>query len=281
MRTHEQGFWPAPAYAPNDGGGAGGEAAPDGGAPAGGAPPAGSAPATEPPPPAVRADGKPAWLPEKFKSEEDFTKSYKELEQKQFSRREDLKKETRAEIEAERRAAVPTSPGDYTFEPIKLPDGRQVQLNAEDPLVPWFQDRAHKMGLSQEQYGELVKDFVQQDLRRGPVWEKEVEKLGVDAAQADLRLQRIEGWMRGNAPQEIYDAFSGVPATAGMIRMFEHIMTLAGEPSFRLDDSGGFAGTVTPDSVQTMMKDERYWKARDPIYVTQVRAAMRKLAGER
>jgi hypothetical protein len=191
-----------------------------------------------------------------------------------------LKADVRKEIEAERLASVPASPGDYTFEPIKLPDGKEIRLNADDPLVPWFQDRAHKMGLSQEQYSELVKDFVERDLQRGPVWEKEVQTLGCDSEQAEMRLKRIEGWMRGNAPQEIYNAFAGIPATANMVKLFEHVMTLAGEPAIRVDDTSSFTAKASPDTLREMMADPRYWRDKDPVFVKQVRAVSRKLAGE-
>lgn len=223
---------------------------------------------------------RPSWLPEKFKTPEDFATSYKELERKQFSRRDELKAEALKEIEAERRGKVPQSPGDYSLEKFKLADGREVGLNEADPLVPWFQDRAHKMGLSQEQYSELVKDFIQQDMQRGPVWTKEVEALGVDEATADLRLQRIEGWVRGNAPQELYDVFSGMPATAGTVKLFEHLMTLAGEPGIKIDDTASFTAKATPDSLREMMNDPKYWRDKDPVFVKQVRAVARKVAGD-
>lgn len=190
-----------------------------------------------------------------------------------------MKAEVLRDIEAQKLASVPASPGDYTFEPIKLADGREIGLNPEDPLVPWFQDRAHKMGLSQEQYADLVKDFVQRDIQRGPVWEKEVAALGCDADVAEQRLKRIEGWMRGNAPQEIYNAFAGIPATANMVKLFEHVMTLSGEPAIRVDDTASFNAKVTPDSLREMMSDPRYWREKDPVFVKQVRAAARKLSG--
>lgn len=166
------------------------------------------------------------------------------------------------------------------MEKFKLADGREVGLNDADPLVPWFQDRAHKMGLSQEQYSDLVKDFIQQDMRRGPVWEKEVAALGVDEATADMRLQRIEGWVRANAPQDLYNVFSGMPATAGTVQLFEHLMTLAGEPSIKIDDTASFNAKASPDTLRDMMNDPRYWRDKDPTFVKQVRAVARKVAGD-
>lgn len=260
--------------AAGDGGAAGAAGGGDRGAAGGapGAPAAGDGGQVDP-----KASDRPAWLPEKFKTPEDFANSYKELERKQFSRKDDVKAEVLRDLEQQKLAAVPKSPGDYTFDPIKLPDGKEIGLNPNDPLVPWFQDKAHKMGLSQEQYGELVKDFIQQDLQRGPKWETEVQALGVDADQAEMRLKRIEGWMRGNAPQEIYDAFAGIPATANMIKLFEHVMTLSGEPAFKLDETGHYPKTVTKDSLREAMADPKY-RAGDPSHVAMVRAMTRKLA---
>ena len=217
-------------------------------------------------------------MPEKFKTPDELAASYKELERKQFSRKDDVKAEVLRDLEAQKLAAVPKSPGDYAFEPIKMADGSELGLNPNDPLVPWFQDRAHKMGLSQEQYGELVKDFIQQDMQRGPKWEAEVAALGCDADQADMRLKRIEGWMRGNAPQEIYDAFSGIPATAKMVKLFEHVMTLSGEPTFKLEENGSYTKAVSRDTLREAMSDPKY-RAGDPTHVAMVRAMTRKLAG--
>ena len=226
--------------------------------------------------PKARADGKPLWLPEKFKSEEDLAVSYKALETQQFKRRDDVKAELVREQTEAAQKDVPASPLDYKFEPVKMKDGKELQLDEKDPLVGWFQTTAHAMKLPQATYQKLVSEFVQADMQRGPKWDEESKELG---EAAELRLGRVEGWMRGNAPQEIYDAFARIPATAATIKMFEHIMTLAGEPVFTPSETpAGFTEGVTKESLQAMQKDPRYWKAKDPVFIRQVQAGFRKLA---
>ena len=274
------GYNPGGAGAGAGGGGAGG-GAPAGGSGGAGGDRGGSGDDKGTDTPVTRADGQPSWLPEKFKDPQAFADSYKELERTQFKRRDDLRTEVRGEIEAERKKTIPVSPGDYTFEAIKLKDGKEIRLNDQDPLLPWIQDRAHKLGLTNEQYQCLIGEFVQQDLLRGPKWDDEVANLG-GGDQAEMRLKRIEGFMRGNAPQEVYDTFASIPATAGMVKLFEHVMTLAGEPVFKMADDGSDAsGPMTREKLKEMQADPRYWKTRDPLFVKQVQAGFRRLAAQR
>lgn len=246
-------------------------------APSSTTPPVGSTPpAAVATPPVARTDGKPGWLPEKFKDEESFASSFKELERSQFTRRETIKGEIKSEMEAERLKDVPAAPGDYKFEPIKLPDGRPITLKEGDPLLDWFQSIAHEMKLPQGQYQRVISEFIQKDMQRGPNWETESKVLG---ESAELRLDRIDGWMKGNATQEVYGVFASMPATAGHVKMFEHIMTLAGEPAFVPSETpSGFIEGVTKESLMSMQKDPKYWREKDPAFVRQVRAGYRKLA---
>jgi len=229
--------------------------------------------ATESPKP--RADGKPGWLPEKFKSEEDLAQSYRALEHKQFTRREEIRNEVRAEWEAEREKGMPKAPVDYSFTPQKQKDGTELKLNPDDPLTKWFQNAAWEMKLPQAKFEKLVADYIKTDMMRGPDWTKESAALG---PQADQRLERIGGWARGHLPQDLYNTFAKVPATAEMVKLFEHVMTLSGEPSFQPDDSTtGFKETLSKDDVSAMMADPKYWREKDPRHIAQVRAAMRKM----
>jgi hypothetical protein len=227
--------------------------------------------------PAVRADGKPMWLPEKFKSEEDLSTSYKELERKQFQRREEIKAELAAE--ASKVAGVPEAPDGYKFEPFKTSDGREFGVNAEDPVHKLFQGIAFDLKLPQDKYQKVVKDFILADAMRGPQWPVEAAKLG---EAAELRIGRVDGWMKGNAPQEVYDAFARLPATADLVKMFEHVMTLSGEPAFQPSETpAGFTETVTKESLQAMQRDPRYYRTKDPIFRAQVSAGFRKLASQK
>lgn len=226
-------------------------------------------------PPALRADGKPAWLPEKFKTEEDQARAYSDLEKAQFTRRETLKTEARAEIEAERLKDVPATAAEYKFEPLVLADGRKVEADPDDPRMEWFQQTALDLKLKPAEYQQLMQEFIQLDASRGPSWEAESKILG---SAADMRLDRVDKWMRANAPKELYAKFAGIPAEASTIQLFEHMMMLSGEPAFVPSEGGmGFQQTVTKESVTALQASEGYRKG-DPAVVQQVRAGWKRLA---
>jgi hypothetical protein len=171
---------------------------------------------------------------------------------------------------------MPKAPVDYTFTPVKQKDGTELKLNPDDPLTKWFQNTAWEMKLPADKFQKLVGEYIAIDMKRGPDWTAESKALG---AQADQRLGRIDGWARGHLPQELYNTFAKIPATADLIKMFEHVMTLSGEPSFVPDQSGaGFKESLTKEDLQAMMKDEKYWREKDPRFIAQVRAGFRKLA---
>lgn len=250
-------------------------------APAPGGPAASPATPPTPEPPKVRADGLPAWLPDKFKTLESLNDSYAELERKQFQRRSELRAEVKAEWEKETFGEVPASPADYVLEPFKTKDhnGRDLEakLDPEDPLTKWFQNVAHEMKLGKDKFAAIARSFIETDLKRGPSWAK--ESAALEGGQAELRLDRINGWAKGHLPQDLYNVFASVPATAGMIRLFEHVMTLSGEPRFMpADNLAGFQQTLSKADVEKMMADPRYWRDRDPQHIATVRAAMRKLS---
>jgi hypothetical protein len=227
-------------------------------------------------PSATRADGKPGWLPEKFKSEEDLSTGYKILETTQFTRRETLKAEARAELEAERLKDIPATAAEYKYEPLVLADGRKVEADPNDPRMEWFKEKAHSLRIPPAQYQELMQEFIQIDSQRGPSWEAESKLLG--EATADMRLDRVDKWMRANSPKDLYGTFSTMPAQAGTIKMFEHMMMLAGEPAFVPSEGGmGFQQNVTKESITALQASEGYRKG-DPAVVQQVRAGWRRLA---
>ena len=61
--------------------------------------------------------------------------------------------------------------------------------------------------------------------------------------------------------------------------MFEHVMTLTGEPQFVVDDSAaGFKENLSRDDLNAMMKDPKYWREKDARFIAQVRAGFRRLS---
>lgn len=259
--------------------------------PAGGSPqtpPAGTA-ATPQPPAAGAGAGTtppvpetPVW-PEKFmrdgKPDTDaLLTSYRELERAQFKRREDLKTEARNEVLAERNKEVPPTPADYTYTPIKLKDGRELQLETDNPLYQFMASTAHELKVPQAQFQKYVEQFAMAQLASNPSWTEEATKLGENA---EVRLERLNAWGKGNLSQKAYDALSAIPATASVIEFFEEIMELTGEPKFAPVEGGGYKEKVTIEDLKAMQNDPRYWDPgkREKAWVDRVKAGYRKLNG--
>jgi len=85
-------------------------------------------------------------LPESFADPQAFRASYDELAAFRAA-------------DAVRRSTLPANPNDYKAElptDFKVPDGVTFQFNANDPLLAQAQAVAHKAGLSQEQFSQLL-----------------------------------------------------------------------------------------------------------------------------
>ena len=81
-------------------------------------------------------------------------------------------------------------------------------------------------------------------------------------------------------PPELYDAFAGIPATAKVVQMFEHLMELSGEPKFALDGDGAVLdGPITKEALKAMQRDPLYHTKKDPVHIAKVRAGYARLAG--
>jgi hypothetical protein len=107
------------------------------------------------------------------------------------------------------------------------------------------------------------------DAMRGPDWNVESENLG---EYAEKRLERVDGWANKNLSEEAYNVFANVPASAGMVQLFEELMELNGQPQFNMVSESEFQEQISIDDLRTMQNDPRYWKERDPAFIARVRA---------
>ena len=211
---------------------------------------------------------RPDWLPEKFKTAEDMAKSYGELERGFYQRKEDLREQVIDEINQQAMSEAPASPADYDVN-LQAPDGMEYTVDDTDPLLGWFKGKAHEYGLSQDEFDGLINEYAQADLQRGPDWNVESETLG---EYAEDRLNRVDGWARGSLSQEGYEVFANIPASSGMVQLFEELMELNGQPQFNMISETEFQETLSLDELRAMQNDPKYWKEKDPSYIAKVRA---------
>ena len=82
--------------------------------------------------------------------------------------------------------------------------------------------------------------------------------------------------------QDAYKVFASIPASAGMVHLFENLMELNGQPKFNMVSETQFQERISKEDLNAAMKDERYWKnGGDPSYIAKVRAMSREVAREK
>jgi hypothetical protein len=246
-------------------------------------------------------------VPEKFVVEKDGRKSvdvgklmqaHRELEQAQFSRRDGLRKEIAAEIETERLKNRPEKAELYTPTAEKLKfkgaDGkevegfglkvgdRQVQVIENDPLLGYMKEVAHRHGLTNEEFHDVVKGYVEATIKALPNWPDEAKALGGEAV-AEKREARVTAFLKGNLSAENYGFFATLPSSARSIQAVEQLMTLSGHPPFVPEKGDVQSEAYTREDLAKMQRDPRYTGegrpgGPDKQFVQQVRAGYARLA---
>ena len=103
---------------------------------------------------------------------------------------------------------------------------------------------------------------------RGPDWNVESESLG---EYADKRLERVDGWATTHLSEKAYDVFANIPASSGMVELFEELMEVAGQPQFNMTSDSEFQEVLSLDDLRSMQNDPKYWKEKDPAFIAKVR----------
>jgi hypothetical protein len=209
--------------------------------------------------------GRPANLPEKFWDDktsqvriESLLKSYLDLERK---------------LSSLAHRDIPPRPEDY-------------EIAVRDDLLtvdPGINERLHQAGFSREQ-AQLVYDLACDHL---------LPMIGELASlfEADSQGQRLEqhfggkerwrevarqisAWGRSHLPPRVFEALS--TTFEGVITM-HRMMSEGDEPGLSRDSSGGVGAVLTDVELKSMMRDPRYWRDHDPVFVKKVRDGFRQL----
>jgi len=215
---------------------------------------------------------RPEYIQEKFwnaeKGEvniENLASSYNSLESKLGSRTEDLTKQIRTDIENEKLQNVPE---EYKLNVPELDGNVSLDISNDMPIVQWWNQTAKNAGLSQEQYDEGVKVFVDNAIANLPNSDLEIQKLG-DAGRE--RVEAAELWSKKHLSPEAYNAISGFAATAEGVKALEEVMKLTKDSNMPTTQTQVDV-TADIDDLKSMLKDPRYWDSsrRDPAYVKRV-----------
>lgn len=221
---------------------------------------------------------RPEWLDPKFETPEQLQTSYKQLETKFHTRRDEIKAELIDEINEEASKEVPVTAADYKLE-IQDEEGNLVQIPDDDHMLNWFRDKAHNMALSQNEFSDFVSEYMTMQATSGPDWNEESEILG---EHADRRLERVDAWANSVLTEDQYNVFASIPASAGMVQLFEGLMELNGQPKFNMTSTTEFQETVTREDLMAAQRDPKYWQnGGDPAHIAKVRAMSAQLAKQR
>jgi len=229
--------------------------------------------------PAQAPADRPAGVPEKFWDREAgairtdaLLKSYVELERKLGSMVAlpgDDDPEARERLR--RALGVPATVEDY-------------QIEAHDELLeptPEINARLHQAGFTQEQ-AQLVYDLAAEhvlpliddaigELHAERDAERLAKQFGGDASWQNMARQ-IRTWGQANLTAEVYRTLAA--SYDGVVAM--HQMMQAREPTV-LQEANGPQSDVDETALTRMMRDPRYWRERDPAFVSQVTEGFQRL----
>lgn len=196
---------------------------------------------------------------------ENLASSYNSLESKLGSRTEDLTKQIRTDIENEKLKNVPE---EYKLNVPELEGNVSLDISNDMPIVQWWNQTAKNSGLTQEQYDEGVKVFVDNAIANLPNPDLEVQKLGDSGRE---RIEAAELWSKKHLSPEAYTAISSFAATAEGVKALEEVMKLTKDSNMPSTQTQVDA-TADIDDLKSMLKDPRYWDSsrRDPSYVKRV-----------
>jgi len=224
---------------------------------------------------------RPAEVPEKFWDAERgelrvdaLLKSYRELERRMSQR--GGRPAPEADEEERRRwremMNIPETPDGYVVEP-------KHELCGPDPGI---NQRLHEAGFSCEQV-QLVYDLASERLL--PLVAEAAQQFEADRQAEKLRehfggeerfrriAAQLKAWGAANLPPGVLEALSstseGVLALERMMRGSEPSMERDSQPPEMLDEG----------ELRRLMRDPRYWRAREPEFVKRVTEGFRKLVG--
>lgn len=199
---------------------------------------------------------RPDYVPEKFwdadKGEarlQTFSESYTHLEQKLHSKMDDL----RAEVKAESLANRPENSSDYT-----LPELEGVEFQDEDPLLSFWREQAHGMGMDNDGFQEGIKSYVEALQAMAPNVDQELEKLGEDG---QTRINAINAWADAKLSEDTKNALNSLATTAEGVVAIEEMMALSQSSASSVDGGQSAPVAESLEELQALMNDPKYWGA--------------------
>jgi len=165
-----------------------------------------------------------------------------------------------------RRSTLPPSPNDYKAElppDFKVPDGITFAFKSDDPLLAQAQAVAHKAGLNQEQFSQLLGIYaggqVSSQQQIATARNAEVQKLG---ATGPARIDALTTFFRAYLGDADGNAMMARAFTAADVQRLEKLVSkVTGQGGAPFRGSGREApqpnGRATPEQIARMSAAER------------------------
>ncbi len=233
-----------------------------------------------------QSEGRPEYVPEKFWNGErqevdleNFSKSYKELENAYNAKTEDLKQQIESGFHEKRLGSRPEAPSDYapTVPDGFLPDGAEFNANENDPMMKFWRQTAHDLGLGQEEFSKGIAAYVDSLIANTPDQGELEKSLGENGPE---RLKNVYDWVDGRLGENAVERFSPMLQTTDGITSLEQVIAMTKDfQQGGVTGGGSPEGPPTRESLERKMKDPRYSDPykRDPAYVRQIEAEWQQL----
>lgn len=164
---------------------------------------------------------------------------------------------------------------------VTLPDGVTFEFDQDSPLVKSARQMAFDAGMGQEGFDSLVATYLDEKLQTYSKSETEAQ----EAYQAELvklgergkeRVSAVESYLKSTLTDTEYTAIRGVATTAEGVAAIEKLMGNARDVAPKLQGAGG-ADNLSESDLREMMKDPKYWRDRDPAFISKVSDGFKKL----
>src|SRR6185312_2130535 len=160
---------------------------------------------------------RPAYVPEKFKTEAEFTEHFNGLSVRDAER-------------VAREAALPAAPDKYEIklpEGFKPPEGMAFEFKTDDPALVEARKAAHELKLDQAGFSRILGIYAANKLAENQAVtagrQAEMDKLGATGPQ---RLEAVETWLKakvGDKASTIISTLKQYPVAAN-VETFEALM---------------------------------------------------------
>lgn len=111
---------------------------------------------------------------------------------------------------------------------VDLPEGLDLNLDPEDPLLKSFSEQAKEMGINQEGYNKLVSLYVKQQADDYAATITNVAEQKKQLGEnADQRLGQINQWAKANMDEGLYSKLASSLTTADAVEAVEYLISKA------------------------------------------------------